>query len=54
MLGNYWGVAHEVEATVLSPESWEGATRDVDLVQLVRLCMIINDRAAVSRTSTAQ
>ena len=54
LLGNYRVVAHEVEATVLSPESWEGATRDVDLVQLVRLCMIINDRAAVPRKSTAQ
>ena len=54
MLGNYRGVAHEVEATILGPESWEDATRDVDLVQLVRLYMIMNDRAAVSRTSTAQ
>lgn len=47
VLGNYWIVAHEVEATIYSPESWEGVTEDVDLVQLVRLCMIINDRAAV-------
>ena len=41
VLGNYWVVALEVEATVFSPERWEGVTEDVDLVQLVRLCMIM-------------
>lgn len=53
VLGNYWVVAHEVEATVFNPDCWEGETKDTDLVQLVRLCMIMNDWAAGSRMGTA-
>ena len=54
VLGNYWVVAHEVVAKTFHPESLESETKDIDLVQLVRLCMITDDRATVSRVSTAQ
>ena len=54
VLGNYWVVAHEVVAEIFHPESLESETRDVDLVQLVRLSMITDDRATVSRVGTAR
>ena len=34
-------MAQEVEAALFRPQSWEGVTEDVGLVQLVRLCMIM-------------
>ena len=54
VLGNYWVVAHEVVAKIFQPESLESETKDIDLIQLVRLCMITDDRATASRVGTAQ
>ena len=54
VLGNYWVVAHEVVAKIFHPVSLESETKDVDLIQLVRLCMITDDRATVSRVGTAR
>lgn len=54
VLGNYWVVAHEVVANTFHPESLESETKDIDFVQLVRLCMITDDRATRSRVCTAQ
>ena len=53
VLGNYWVVAHEVLAKIVHTKSLESETKDVDLVQLVRLSMITDDRATVSRVGTA-
>ena len=54
VLGNYWVVAHVVVAEIFHPESLESETRDIDLIQLVRLSMITDDRATLSSVGTAQ